>query len=397
LNATPRLIAVLVVVVGGYLLGDCGLLAPRSTPIRVGLIAPLSGGSGASGEAVQRGLLLAIDEVNAEGGVLGRPLEVVVRDVPNDPELGVRALRELVREHGIIAVFGGIFSPVMLAQLDLVHELRLPLFSTWGSVTAITHNGRSPNYAFRVSVSDEDADEFLARYAQRIGVGRPGILADTTVWGDSNAAGLADWLVRLGSRPVGTERFGQGDVNMTAQLARLRAAGADGLLMVANAPEGGAIVRGMATLGWSAPVISHWGISGGQFVERAGVDYAEGILTLQTYSFFEPPTSKGQAVARAYHARFGTRYTDEIAAPSGVADGYDALHLLARAVRDAGTTDGARVRDALERLGPYEGLIKDYDRPFTPERHDALGPEDYLMATWQDGRLMLAEPSRPEP
>ena len=78
-------------------------------------------------------------------------------------------------------------------------------------------------------------------------------------------------------------------------------------------------------------------------------------------------------------------------------DGYDALHLLARAVRDAGTTDGARVRDALERLGPYEGLIKDYDRPFAPERHDALGAEDYLMATWQDGRLVLAEPSRPEP
>lgn len=397
MHASFRLIAALIALLSCFLLGGCGVLAPSATPVRVGLIAPLSGGSGASGEAVQRGLLLAIDEVNGEGGVLGRPLELVVRDVPNDPALGVRALRELVQEQNIVAVFGGIFSPVMLAQLDLVHELRLPLVGTWGSVTAITNNGHSPNYAFRVSVSDEYADEFLARYAQRLGVSRPGILADTTVWGESNAAGLADWLARLGSQPAAIERFSQGDVNMTAQLTRLRAAGADGLLMVANAPEGGAIVRGMAALGWTAPVISHWGISGGQFVERAGVDYAEGVFTLQTYSFFDPPTPKGQVVARAYHARFGTRYTDEIAAPSGVADGYDALHLLARALRDAGTTDGAQVRDALERLGPYAGLIKDYDRPFTPERHDALRAEDYLMARWQDGRLVPAEQPRLEP
>jgi branched-chain amino acid transport system substrate-binding protein len=394
LSPIHRLLLLLACALAGPVLAACGLGAPAAPPVKVGLIAPLSGGSAASGEAIQRGLVLAIDEVNHAGGVLGRPLELVARDVANDPPAGVAALRELIEQHGIVAVFGGIFSPVMLAQLDLIHEARVPLLNPWGSVTGITGHDRVPNYAFRVAVSDGYADEFLARYALQTGVRRPGIIADTSAWGDSNVTGLLIWLRRLGADPVAVERFGQGDMNMIEQLERLRAAGADGLLMIANAAEGGAIVRAMVTLGWTVPVVSHWGITGGPFVERAGVIYADGVLTLQTYSFFGPQTARGEAVARAYHSRFGTRSAEEIQAPSGVADAYDALHLLARAIRQAGAADGPRVRDALERLEPYDGLIKRYAPAFTPQRHDALLAEDYLMATWRDGRLVPAERPR---
>ena len=381
--------------IGGLLcliiLTACQPAKPTGAPIKIGLIAPLSGPLAASGEAVQRGMLLAIDEVNREGGALGRPLAVVARDIQNDKAAGVEALRESVREHSIVAVFGGIYSPVMLAQLDAIHELRIPLINPWGSVTAITKNGRKPNYAFRVSVSDEYAGEFLARYVlEVIGARRPAIIADTTAWGGSNVAGLKEWLARLGISPASIERFDQGDTNMSRQLNRLRAAGADALLMVANAPEGAAIVRGMATLGWRVPVVSHWGISGGRFVELAGVENADGVLTLQTYSFFGPLSAKGEAMLRAYHARFGTRGAEEVLAPVGVAHGYDGVHLLARAIGKARTTEGAQVRDALERLEPYDGLIKRYAPAFTPERHDALQAEDYMMAVWKSGRLAPA-------
>jgi len=248
----------LVVLICLIVLAGCQPGKPTGTPIKIGLIAPLSGPLAASGEAIQRGMLLAIDEINREGGALGRPLALAARDIQNDKAGGVEALRELVREHSIVAVFGGIYSPVMLAQLDAIHELRIPLINPWGSVTAITKNGRNPNYAFRVSVSDEYADEFLVRYVlEVIGARRPGIIADTTVWGDSNVAGLKEWLARLGITPAGIERFDQGDTNMSRQLNRLHTAGADALLMVANAPEGAAIVRGMATLGWRVPVVSH--------------------------------------------------------------------------------------------------------------------------------------------
>lgn len=389
------LVRVLVGVLALGMITACQASKPKGAPIKIGLIAPFSGGLAASGEAIQRGMLLAIEEVNREGGVLGRPLALVARDVQNDNAAGVAALRELAKEHSIVAMFGGIFSPVMLAQLDAIHELQIPLINPWGSVTGITKNGRNPNFAFRVSVSDEHADEFLLRYALSVvGARRPGIIADTTAWGDSNVKGLTDWVARLGTASASVERFDQGDTNMTRQLARLRAAGADALLMVANAPEGAAIVRGMATLGWKVPVVSHWGISGGRFVELAGVDNAEGTLTLQTYSFFGSATPRGEAVVQAYHARFATRRVEEILAPVGVAHGYDGVQLLAQAIRKAGTTQGLRVRDALERLDPYDGLVKRYAPAFTPERHDALLAEDYMMAVWQSNRLVPAPQPR---
>jgi len=371
-----------------------GSVAPQPS-IKIGLIAPLSGGAAASGEAIQRGMLLAIDEVNRQGGVLGRPLSLIVRDVQNDPPAGMAALQELVQQHAIVAVFGGIFSPVVLAQLAAIHALKIPLINPWGSLAAITRNGRTPNYAFRVAVSDEQADEFLARYAvEVIGARRPGIIADTSAWGGANTAGLTEWLSRLGIPLAGTGRFEPGDTNMSRQLERLRAAGADMLLLVSPPPEGAAVIRGMVTLGWKVPVVSHWGISGGRFAELAGLDNAEGVLTLQTFSFAGPLSARGEAVIRAYHARFGTHRVDEILAPVGVAHGYDGVHLLARAIRQAGTTAGPQVREALEHLPPFDGLVKRYAPAFTPERHDPLLVEDYLMAVWRNGRLVPAPQPR---
>jgi branched-chain amino acid transport system substrate-binding protein len=365
--------------------------AATGPPIKIGLIAPLSGPLASTGEAIQRGMLLAIDEVNREGGVLGRALALAVQDVPNDPAAGLAALRKLVQEQGIVAVFGGTYSPVMLAQLDAIHEMQIPLINAFGSVTAITRNGRTPNYAFRVAMSDEYIDEFLVRYSlEVVGARHLGIMADTTAWGDSNVSGLLDWLGRLGSAAAGVERFDQGDTNMSRQLERLRAAGADGLLLVANAPEGAAIVRGMVTLGWQVPVVSHSGTSVRRFVELAGVQNAEGVLTVQTYSFFGPLTPQGEAVLRAYHARFGTRRIEEVGVPIAVASGYDGLQLLARAIQQAGSPAGPQVRAALEHLKPYDGLVKRYAPAFTHEGHDALLAEDHLMAVWQGGRLLPA-------
>ena len=377
------------------LLVGCGPSAPGGPPVMVGLIAPMTGGLAVSGAAIQRGMLLAMDEVNQDGGVLGRPLQLAVRDVQNDPQAGVAALRGLVEQEGIVAVFGGIFSPVMIGQLDAVHQLEIPLINPWGSVTSITKNGRDPNYAFRVSLSDDSADEFLVRYALEVlGIQRPGIIADITSWGDSNIAGLSDWLARLDTEPAGIERFEQGDNNMNAQLARLRDAGADSLLMVANAPEGAAIVRGMATFGWKVPVIGHWGISGGRFVELAGVENSEGVFTVQTYSFFGPLSQGGEEVLQAYHDRYDTRRTEDVLAPVGVVHGYDGVHLLARAIQKAGTVEGPAIRDALENLDPYDGVVKRYSPAFTRERHDALAASDYIMAVWKDNRLIPAPQAR---
>lgn len=372
-------------------LTGCSGKKPEGMPVSIGLIAPLTGPLASSGEAIQMGMLLAMDEINARGGVLGRPVELKVRDVQNNPGKGIEALHDLAEKDNITAVFGGIFSPVMLAQLDTLQELQIPLINPWGSMTAITKNGQFPNYAFRVSVSDEQADEFLVRYAVEIlGARRPGIIADTSGWGEANLAGISQWLTKLEVEAAGTVRFNQGEMDMRADLARLKEAGADLLLLVANAPEGASIVRSRALLDWDIPVVSHWGISGGRFADMAGADNIHDVYTLQTFSFQGNLSPRGQEFLLAYHNRFGTHEPGEILSQVGVAHGYDGVHLLALAIERAGSAEGSAVRQALENLGEYRGLVKTYNRPFSPSGHDALLAEDYMMTVWSHGHLIPA-------
>jgi len=367
-----------------------GATAQSKEPVKIGLTAAVTGGSAASGEAIKRGLEIAIAEVNAKGGVLnGRPLQLIVRDDEGQPAKGVTIARELVEREKVAALFGGLHTPVALAQVAVWHELRTPYMGTWAAGTNITRNGQSPNYVFRVSANDDDADKFLTRYATEVlQKGKPGLLLENTSWGQSNEAGLAKWLGQKGIKAVGIEKFNWGDPDMSPQLLRLKNAGADHVVLVANAPEGAQVVKSRAKIGWEIPMVSHWGISGGRFAELTG-DLSDGVAFLQTYSFFGQQNERGEAVLKALKDRYGVKGPEDVVAPVGTANAYDGLHLVALAIEQAGSPDGSKVRDALENLkAEYKGLIKTYRRPFTAERHDALTDADYIMVAWRAGKIV---------
>ena len=365
-------------------------LAQSKEPVKIGLSAAVSGGSAASGEAIKRGLQIAIDEINAKGGVLGgRKLELVVRDDEGNPQKGVTIARELVEREKVVAVFGGLHTTVALAQVPVWHELRTPYMGAWAAGTNITRNGQSPNYVFRVSANDDYVDRFLSRYAvETMKKSKPGLLLENTPWGQSNETGLTKWFGEKGVKAVGVERFNWGDPDMSPQLLRLRSAGADHIVLVANAPEGAQVLRSKAKLGWDTAMISHWGISGGRFAELTG-DLSEGVTFLQTYTFFGKQNERGQYVLKMLREKHGIKEPGDVIAPVGTANAYDGLHLLALAIEQAGATDGSKVRDALESLkSEYKGLIKSYRRPFSPEQHDALTDEDYVMVVWKGGKIV---------
>jgi branched-chain amino acid transport system substrate-binding protein len=300
----------------------------------------------------------------------------------------VTAARDVIEREKVVAVFGGLHSPVGLAMLPVFHELRVPYVGTWAAATNITRNGRSPNFMFRVSANDDLVDKFLVKHVtQVLKAQKPGIILENTPWGASNQEGLTKWLGQAGLQAAGIEKFNWNDPDMSPQLLRLKSGGADALIMVANAPEGAQVVKSKAKIAWAAPTVSHWGISGGRFAELTG-DLSESVVFVQTYSFFGKQSEVGDRVISALKAKFGLKGPEEILAPVGTANAYDAMHLVALAIEKAGEADGARVRDALESLGEHRGLIKTYRRPFTPEEHDALTENDYLLVTWRGGRIV---------
>jgi branched-chain amino acid transport system substrate-binding protein len=364
--------------------------AQTKEPIKIGLAAAVSGGSAASGEAIKRGLQIALDEINARGGLLGgRKLEMVIRDDEGNPAKGVTIARELVEREKVAVVFGGLHTTVALAQVPVWQELRTPYMGAWAAGTNITRNGASPNFVFRVSANDDLVDRYLARYAIEVmKKGKPGLLLENTAWGQSNEAGLGKWLGERNVKPVGIEKFNWNDPDMSPQLLRLRGAGADHVILVANAPEGAQVVKSRAKIGWEVPMISHWGISGGRFAELTG-ELSDGVVFLQTYSFFGKQGERGQAVLKALAEKYGVKGPEDVIAPVGTANAYDGMHLVALAIEQAGGTDGSKLREALENLkAEYRGLIKTYRRPFTAEQHDALTDEDYIMVAWKGGKIV---------
>ena len=357
--------------------------------VKVALVAATSGGSALSGEAIKRGLTVAIDEINARGGVLGgSKIELVIRDEEGNPSKGVTAARDVIEREKAVAVFGGLHSPVGLAMLPVFHELKVPYVGTWAAATNITRNGRTPNYMFRVSANDDIVDHFLAKHVvEKLGRKKPGVILENTPWGASNQEGLTKWLGRLGAPAVGFEKFNWNDPDMSPQLLRLKNGGADAIVMVANAPEGAQVVKSRAKIGWDVPTVSHWGISGGRFPELTG-ELSESVVFVQTYSFFGKQSDVGERVIAALKAKYGLKGPEDILAPVGTANAYDAMHLVALAIDKAGAADGAKIRDALENLGEYRGLIKTYKRPFTTEEHDALTEGDYILVTWRQGKIV---------
>jgi branched-chain amino acid transport system substrate-binding protein len=361
-------------------------------PIKIGHVAALSGGSAQSGEAITRGLSLAIEEINASGGILdGRKIELLQRDDESVPPKGVVAARELISKEKVVALFGGIDSPVALATVPIVNKEKVPYMGVWAAGTGITRNGAEPNFAFRVSAVDVLVDVKLLDYAtKKFSSTKPGLLLVNNPWGASNEAGLLEAAkTNAVVHIAAVEKFENADVDMTAQLTRLKEKGADTVIIVGNAAPGAQLMKSRERMGWTVPIVSHWGISGGRFPELAGPTAGDAHF-VQTYSFFGKQGPVGERVLAALKKKYPQiKGPEDIFSPVGTANAYDAMHLLVKAIAQAGSTDGDKIRDALENLtGKYEGLIKTYDHPFSKAEHDALGPDDYIMVRYEGEKIV---------
>ncbi|MEA2840255.1 MAG: branched-chain amino acid transport system substrate-binding protein [Methylobacteriaceae bacterium] len=364
-------------------------LASAAEPVKIGLVAALSGASAKSGEGITRGLTVAIDEINARGGVLGgRMIELVRRDDESNPAKGQTAARELIDKEGCAVLFGGIDSPVSLAIVPLANSAKVPFMGVWAAATNITRNNANPNYVFRVSAVDVLVDKALIKYAMmRFNAKSPGLILVNNAWGESNFSGLTAAAEAAGIKLAGSEKFEDKDVDMTPQLQRLRAAGADSLILVGNAAPGAQVIKSLQRSAWSVPVVSHWGISGGRFPELAG-SWAGKVHFVQTYSFFGQQSEIGKKVLAALMAKYpDIKGPGDVAPPVGVANAYDAMQLTALAIDKAGSTDGSAMRDGFLGIDNYKGLIKNYAKPFTDANHDALNENDYVMVRYNGEQI----------
>ena len=357
--------------------------------LKLGLVAAMSGQSAKSGEAIVRGLSIALDEINAKGGLLGKKVELIVRDDESNPAKGVVAARELVQREKVVAMFGGLDTPVSMAIVPFANQSKMPFMGVWAAGTPITRNGAAENYVFRVSAVDVLVDKALVAYAvKKYAAKKPGMILINNPWGESNEAGLKAALAEKNIPYAAIEKFQDADVDVVPQLTRLKEAGADVLFMVANVAPSSQVVKSLDRMGWNVPIVSHWGPAGGRFSELAGASAAK-VHFIQTFSFSGNPSPKAAAMLAALKAKYPEIKTLADVTPAvGIANAYDAMHLTALAIAKAGSTDGSKIREAYYEIDKYDGLIKTYAKPFSASNHDALTADDYLFTYFKEGEIL---------
>jgi branched-chain amino acid transport system substrate-binding protein len=348
-------------------------LAAAAEPIKIGVAGPFTGGSSSMGVSMRDGVRLATEEINKAGGVLGRQLQLVERDDEAKNERGVQIAQELINKEKVSATVGYINTGVALASQRFFQEAKIPVMNNvaTGSVITQQFKDQPENYIFRNSAHDSiQAPMIIEESVTRRGFKKVAILADSTNYGQLGRADLEKALSAKGMKPVAVEKFNIKDVDMTAQLLKAKEAGAQAILTYGIGPELAQIANGMTKLGWKVPMIGSWTLSMANYIDNAGPG-GEGARMPQTF-IQEPTTPKRQSFIINYLRTFKPK-NGRIDSPVSAAQGYDSIYLLAAAIKQANSTDGPKIKAALENLKtPVEGVVTTYNKPFTAQDHEAI-------------------------
>lgn len=362
-----------------------GTIAQQTdSPIRVGVNI---GQASVPGQAYLNALELRVGMINGSGGVLGRPLELVVRDNQGDQTAAVTITNQLA-EDGVVAMIGPDSSPATLAAMDSILAAGFPTFSL-GSADSIVEPVEDRKNVFKPAQDGSLMAEALAKEMSEAGVNSVGLITVNSPygenveqsWRDLDAAGTIDL--------VAVEKFEPTDTNMTTQLTNLLDASPDAIMVGALPPAAPTIRRdAVESLGIDVPMYFDAGAGAELFIELAG-SAADGSLIIHPRSLVWDQIGADEPQYDALQ-QFGIAYTEEYGSMSGFAGyAWDALGLLAAAMEKAGITDSDAINAALEDLGAYVGVVGTYE--ITPTNHQGLSLDDLVLIEVVDGQWVLAD------
>ena len=359
--------------------------------IKLGYNGDLSASPSAqSGQAAVIGMEAAIADINAAGGVLGRKLTLITRDDVSAPPKSIQNMSELVDNEKVMAVFGPTNSGNAMAWKHIANQKKIPVLGNVGSGTDITKpmSPGADNYMFRVSMVDREQVAALMAYVKKNTSSKVvGLMAETTGYGQGGLKDMQEIAEVQGIKPAATERFGVGDTDMTSQLSKMKAAGVDTVVVWAQGTPIAQLVRSMEKINYFPLTLTSWAADNITFYDAAGKALAEKPLFMRTVSETRTPTQQ------KLYDRIGSK----LKAPGSFSfalHGYDSVLLYAEAVKQAKTTEGSAVRLALEDLKtPVQGVLKNYDKPFTKTNHEGLSVSDFYLARWKGNEVVRFEDS----
>jgi branched-chain amino acid transport system substrate-binding protein len=353
------------------------LLSPGFAQIKIGAVSCISGGLSTFGVSSIRGARMAIDEVDAAGGVSGQRIELIVDDNGSKAGETARIARKFLSEDHVVAILGDLTSSATLEAAPLAQAARVPLLTPTATNIAITKVG---DYVFRSCFTDPFTGRVMARFAlEHLHARRAVILTDIKQdYSIGVTAELKQYYQQSGGTVAEEFSFSSGDTDFRAQLSSLKNAQPDVIFLPAYYTEVALILREARQLGITAPFVGGEGWDSPSLLSVAGKS-AEGDFYTNHFSP-DDPSPTVQRFAQAYRARYGV-------APDALAAlWYDGAGLLADAIRRAGTSDPAKIRDALAATKDFPGVTGNIS---LDNQRNATKPG--VILTIANGRFKMVE------
>jgi branched-chain amino acid transport system substrate-binding protein len=353
--------------------------------IKIGYNSDQSGsGAAEHGLSGRFGFEAAIEDLNKNGGLLGRKVVGVIRDDTGQPPKSIQNMNELIDNEKVVAVVGPTNSGNALAWLHIPQQKKVPVISHVATATEITkrYEKEPKNYIFRVSMVDREQISLLVAYAVKATKNKKiALIGDSTGYGQLGVKDAGELLKLHGVTAVATEKFGPKDTDMTSQLSKVRDSGADTLIVYALADANAQLLKSMEKINYFPTTLGSWANVATPLPNIAGKKLANHMI------FAASTTEDANDRTKALYQRIIAK---EKNLPMFVtaAQGYDSVMILAAAIKKAGSTDGEKLQSALEGIDGVQGVIKTYDKPFSKTDHEGLSVADFRLARWQDGRVV---------
>lgn len=341
-------LAAAVMLAGALLLAACAKKGPESNDILIGEYGALTGSIASFGQSTHKGVVLAIEEINAGGGVLGRKIRLITEDDQGKPEEALTAVTKLISKDRVSALIGEFASSNSLAAAPFAQQSRIPMVSHGSTNPKVTQIG---DYIFRVCFIDPFQGEVMAKFARNtLKLDRVAILRDIK---SDYSVGLADYFTKsftaLGGTIVGDESYSAGDKDFNAQLTALKGMTPAAIFVPGYYTEVGLIGRQARKLGVHAILLGGDGWDSDKLWEIGG-EALNGSFFSNHYSV-DNPSPAIQGFVEQFKARYDGEKPDALAAL-----GYDAAKVLVDAIRRAGSDDPKAIRDSLATTQGFTGI-----------------------------------------
>jgi branched-chain amino acid transport system substrate-binding protein len=372
----------LLVVIVCMICSGSAFAADAPEPIKIGAIFAVTGGASWLGEPERNTARMIEEEVNAAGGINGRPIEVIIEDTAGLEPNAINAVKKLINKDQVIAIIGPSRSGTTMAVKPIVEEYGIPLISCAAAEAIVNPLAK---WVFKTPQKDSDAAIRIFEDMKAKGLTKVAIITGTTGFGAAGRAQLKEYAPKMGIEIVADETYGPADTSMEAQLTKIKGTDAQAVINWSIVPAQVTVAKNMRQLGMTIPLYQSHGFGNPKYAAACG-EAGDGIifpagrlLVVDTLSDNNPQ----KALLAKYKADYESRFKDEVSTFGGHA--YDAMWLVVNALRAVGP-DKAKIRDYIENTKGFVGTGGAFN--YSAEDHCGLQKDAFEMVTVRNGKFV---------